>query len=124
MTTSRPLLPRQAAFLLAGLCALALGSLAPRKPRAQGRLEAHYEASLAGIAVGKGTRTIEIGDDSFSASAQGVTAGLLQAFSGGNGSGASQGRVVSGALVPTAYTATHQVRRNPRPSGWRWQTAT
>ena len=106
MTTSRPLLPRQAAFLLAGLCALALGSLAPGDAAAQGRLEAHYEASLAGIAVGKGTWAIEIGDDSFSAAAQGATAGLLKAFAGGTGTGASQGRVVSGVLVPTSYTAS------------------
>ena len=56
--------------------------------------------------VGKGAWTIEIGDDTFSAAAQGGTAGLLKAFSGGTGSGASQGRVVNGALVPNAYTAT------------------
>ena len=30
----------------------------------------------------------------------------MKAFSGGSGSGASQGRVVNGALVATAYTAT------------------
>ena len=106
VTTSRPPLPRQAALLLAGLCALTLGSLAPEVAAAQGRLEAHYEASLAGIPVGRGTWAIEIGDDSFSAQAQGATAGLLKAFSGGTGSGGSQGRVINGALVPTSYTAT------------------
>ena len=58
---------------------------------AQGRLDAHYEATLAGIPVGKGTWAIEIGDDEFSASAQGGTAGLLKAFSGGTGTGASPG---------------------------------
>ena len=73
---------------------------------AQGRLDAHYEASLSGIPVGKGTWTIEIGDDAFSASAQGGSSGLLKAFSGGNGSGACQGRVVNGALIANAYTAT------------------
>ena len=60
----------------------------------------------AGIRVGKGSWAIEIGDDVFSASAQGGTAGLLKAFSGGTGSGASQGRVVNGALVATSYSAT------------------
>ena len=30
----------------------------------------------------------------------------MKAFSGGTGSGASQGRVVNGALVANAYTAT------------------
>ena len=81
-------------------------ALAPQAAAAQGRLDAQYEATLAGIPVGKGAWTIEIGDDTFSASAQGGTAGLLKAFSGGTGSGASQGRVVNGALVANAYTAT------------------
>jgi hypothetical protein len=88
------------------LCAIAFAALAPQAASAQGRLDAQYEATLAGIPVGKGAWTIEIGDDTFSAAAQGGTAGLLKAFSGGTGSGASQGRVVNGALVPNAYTAT------------------
>jgi hypothetical protein len=92
--------------LAAGLCAGAWLALAPQFATAQGRLEAQYEASLSGIPVGKGSWAIEIGDDTFSASAQGGTAGLLKAFSGGSGSGASQGRVVNGALVANAYTAT------------------
>jgi hypothetical protein len=87
-------------------CAAALIALAPLPAAAQGRLEAHYEASLAGIAVGRGTWGIEIGDDYYSASAQGATAGLLKAFSGGTGTGASQGRIVNGALVPSSYIAT------------------
>ena len=36
----------------------------------------------------------------------GATAGLLKAFSGGTGSGGSQGRIVNGALVPTSYAAS------------------
>jgi hypothetical protein len=92
--------------LALGLCAGAWLSLSPQAVLAQGRLDAQYEATLAGIAVGKGAWTIEIGDETFSAAAQGGTAGLLKAFSGGTGSGASQGRVVNGALVANAYTAT------------------
>jgi hypothetical protein len=92
--------------LVFSLCAGTLAVLAPQAASAQGRLDAHYEATLAGIPVGKGSWTIEIGDDTFSAAAQGGTAGLLKAFSGGTGSGASQGRVVNGALVANAYTAT------------------
>jgi hypothetical protein len=96
-----------AQFTLAvGLCAGAWLALGSHAASAQGRLDAQYEATLAGIAVGKGAWTIEIGDDTFSAAAQGGTAGLLKAFSGGTGSGASQGRVVNGALVANAYTAT------------------
>jgi len=92
--------------LVFSLCAGAWLALAPQAAIAQGRLDAQYEATLAGIPVGKGTWTIEIGEEAFSASAQGGTAGLLKAFSGGTGSGASQGRVVNGALVANAYTAT------------------
>jgi hypothetical protein len=73
---------------------------------AGGKLEAKYEASLAGIAVGKGQWAIDITEDQYSATASGGTAGLLKAFSGGSGSGQSTGRVVAGALVPSTYNAT------------------
>ena len=102
MATSRAFLPLAGLFVGLG----AVGLIAPAPASAQGRLDAHYEATLSGIAVGKGTWTIEIGDDAFSASAQGGSAGLLKAFSGGSGSGASQGRIVNGALVGTSYVAT------------------
>jgi len=104
LTTCRAISP--VTGLVFSLCAGASLLLAPQAGFAQGRLDAHYEATLAGIPVGKGAWTIEIGDDTFSAAAQGGTAGLLKAFSGGTGSGASQGRVVNGALVANAYTAT------------------
>ena len=97
--------------LVFSLCAGAWLALAPQSAFAQGRLEARYEASLSGIPVGKGSWAIEIGDDAFSASAQGGTAGLLKAFAGGTGSGASQGRVVNGALVANAYTATTRTQK-------------
>lgn len=99
-------LPRPVKAGIAGACAAGLLMLAPLPAFAQGKVEAHYEASLAGIAVGRGTWGIEIADDFYSASAQGATAGLLKAFSGGTGSGSVQGRVVGGALVPGAYVAT------------------
>ncbi|WP_441243856.1 DUF3108 domain-containing protein [Tardiphaga sp. 768_D3_N2_1] len=70
-----------------------------------GKLEAKYEASLAGIAVGKGQWAIDINDDQYSATASGGTAGLLKAFAGGSGSGQSTGRVVAGTLVPSNYQA-------------------
>jgi hypothetical protein len=78
----------------------------PHAALAQGRLEARYEATLAGIPVGKGAWTIEVSDDQYAATASGGTAGLLKAFAGGTGTGASQGRVVNGALVATNYFAT------------------
>jgi hypothetical protein len=106
MSLPRPALRTRLA-LRSGLCAIALGLLAlPHSASAQGRLEAQYEATLAGIPVGKGAWTIEISDDSFSASAFGGTSGLLKAFAGGSGTGAAQGRVVGGLPVATNYTAT------------------
>lgn len=104
MTTPIAILPPSGWLL--GLLAGAFMLFGSEAAKAQGRLDAQYEATLAGIPVGKGSWTIEIGDDAFSASAQGGTAGLLKAFTGGTGTGASQGRVVNGALVATSYTAT------------------
>ena len=92
--------------LVAGLCAGAWLALAPQAASAQGRLDAQYEATLAGIPVGKGGWNIDIQDDVFSAAAAGGTTGLLKSFTGGSGTGASQGRVVNGALVPQAYLAS------------------
>ena len=106
----RMMMPRPAKVarrLPLGLCAGVLLLLAPvSAATAQGRLDAQYEATLAGIPVGKGSWTIEISDDQFSAAATGGTAGLMKAFSGGTGTGASQGRVVNGALVATNYSAS------------------
>lgn len=73
---------------------------------AQGKLEAQYEATLAGIPVGRGAWNIDIQDDVFSAAASGGTTGILKSFAGGSGTGASQGRVVNGALVASAYQAS------------------
>ncbi len=101
-----PGVARLALTVLSGLIACAMLSTAPQSASAQGRLEARYEATLAGIPVGKGAWSIDIGDDQFTASASGGTSGLLKAFSGGSGTGAAQGRVVNGALVSTNYSAS------------------
>jgi hypothetical protein len=92
---------------LGGLGAVALLlALSPSSAWAQGRLEAQYVATLAGIPVGRGAWTIDISDDQFSASAFGGTAGLLKAFAAGSGTASAQGRVVNGALVSNNYNAS------------------
>src|SRR5450755_386902 len=103
VTTHRMISSR--GWVAGSLCA-AVMLLAPHSASAQGRLEAHYEATLAGIPVGRGAWTIDISDEQFSASASGGTSGLLNAIAGGKGSGTAQGRVVGGALVSTNYSAT------------------
>jgi hypothetical protein len=110
VTTPRMISPPRPSWwlrALCGLCALAF-AFAAETPSAfaQGRLEARYEATLAGIPVGRGAWNIDISDDQFSASAVGGTSGLLKAFSGGSGTGAAQGRVVNGALVSSNYNAS------------------
>ena len=107
MTTQEMISARPAVKAWASLFVGAAMSLALTPPAtAQGKVEAQYEATLSGIPVGKGAWSIEIGDDQFSASAFGGTSGLLKAFSGGSGTGESQGRVVNGALVATNYSAS------------------
>jgi hypothetical protein len=98
--------PKRLSGLLLGLCALGFVLAAPQAAFAQGRLDAHYEATLSGIPVGRGAWTIDISDDQFSASASGGTSGLLKTFAGGTGTGSAQGRVVGGALVSTFYSAS------------------
>jgi Protein of unknown function (DUF3108) len=98
---SRNLLSRLAVALL-GLPLLVAGTDA----RAQARLDANYEVSLAGLTIGKGSWVIELGDDQYSAVAVGGSSGLLRAVSTGQGSGGSQGRIVKGQLQPASYTVT------------------
>ena len=83
---------------------LALAGVQPAS--AQGRLEAQYEASLAGIPVGKGAWNVEIGDDSYAGSSVGGTSGLLKTIANGSGAGEAQGRIVNGVLVPANYKAS------------------
>jgi len=97
---------QSARWLPAVVAAAALLLVAPQGAFAQSRLEAQYEATLAGIVVGKGAWTIEINDDQYTAAAQGGTTGLLKTFAKGSGTSLVQGRVVNGAPVPIGYNAT------------------
>jgi hypothetical protein len=92
-------------FGLAG-SAVAMACLAGGSAGAQGKLDARYTASLAGVPIGKGAWVIEIGDDQFTAAASGMTTGLLRVFATGQGSGASRGTVRGDNLMPTAYVST------------------
>src|SRR4051812_26922935 len=56
------------------LALAALALFAPDAPAfAQGKLDARYEVTLAGIPVGKGSWVVDIADDAYSASASGGT---------------------------------------------------
>lgn len=95
------------ALLTAAAAALAVSVAAPFKlAHAQGKLDARYTASLAGIPVGRGAWVIDIAGDQFVAAASGATAGLLRMFSSGKGTGASRGSIAGGQPVAASYAAT------------------
>jgi hypothetical protein len=73
---------------------------------AQGKLDAHYVATLAGVPIGKGAWLIDIGDDQFTAAASGMTTGLLRVFAPGQGNSASRGGVRGDVLMPTLFVST------------------
>jgi hypothetical protein len=73
---------------------------------AQGKLDARYTASLAGVPIGKGAWVIDIGDDQYTAAASGMTAGILSVFTSGQGSGGSKGHVRSDGMVPSTYASS------------------
>src|SRR5258707_1813370 len=92
-------------FRLAGaavvtICLLGSGA------NAEGKLDARYVATLAGVQIGKGAWVIDIGDDQFTAAASGMTAGLLRVFATGPGNAASRGAVRSDILAPTIFVST------------------
>lgn len=87
------------------LASLAL-PLAASPAAAQGKVDAHYTASLAGVPVGKGGWVIEVGDEQYMSATSGVTTGLLRVFASGEGSGIARGYVSNGTLVPSAYAAS------------------
>lgn len=91
------------ALLAAGTLALA-GAAGPAW--AQGKLDAHYTATIAGIPIGKGSWVIEITDTNYTAAATGTTTGLMRAFTGGQGTSVARGKVNGGRLLSSIYAAT------------------
>jgi hypothetical protein len=79
---------------------------------AEGKLEAQYVASLAGIPIGKGSWAVDIGDTQYTAAASGMTTGLIKLFTGGRGSGAAQGTLSAGRPASSTYSATIKTGRH------------
>lgn len=103
----RPFCHAGAAAFIAAVCVTAaFAADATRPAAAQGRLEAEYVASIAGIPIGRGNWVIEVTDDQYTAAASGTTTGILRLFTGARGTGAAHGTMSGGQLVPTNYAAT------------------
>ena len=98
-------LGRTAAIVTATLAA-AVAADAGRVAAAQGRFEAEYSATLAGIPIGRGNWVIEISDDQFTATASGGTFGIVRVLTHGHGVSTAQGPLNGGQPVPQSYAST------------------
>jgi hypothetical protein len=102
---SRPLV--RLAWLTGAIVLIAvLVDAGPHGARAQGKLDAAYVATLAGVPIGKGTWSIDVSDDQFTATANGATSGLLRVFASGQGSSAAHGSVSGGQPIASTYAST------------------
>ena len=86
--------------------AAAIFALWPATAPAQGRLEASYTVTLAGIPIGKGDWSLDVSELSYTASANGRTTGLLRVFSSGHGETNANGTFNGGHLASATYVST------------------
>ena len=111
--------PLRALLLLA-----AAMSVLPVAAHAQGKLEARYVVSIAGIPIGKGTWAIDITDTRYTAAASGTTTGLIRVFTGGQGTSAAHGTLHAGAPINSTFASTVATGRktdevpSPSPTAW------
>lgn len=98
--------PSMRFWLAPALGVLAMGCGGAEDVRAQGRVDAQYEVTLAGIPIGKGSWVVDIAEEQYSAMGSGRTTGLISMISTGQGTGGAQGRVVKGTLAPSSYAVT------------------
>jgi hypothetical protein len=80
--------------------------LAPGAVLAQGKLEARYTVTIAGVSIGKGSWVIDVGDTHYMAAASGVTTGLVRAFTGGEGTSVSRGTLLGDRVLSSIYAST------------------
>ncbi len=90
--------------LAAGAALAAAAGCGPA--HAQGKLDARYTATLAGVPFGKGFWNLDVREDQFTAAVSGATAGLLQIFANGKGSSAARGPVTDGQPTASSYASS------------------
>lgn len=86
--------------------ALAAVAFAAGEVTAQGRLEARYRVTLAGVSLGTGAWHVDVGENQFTAAVSGATSGLVQLFANGRGTSASRGTVSGGQPIASSYSST------------------
>jgi Protein of unknown function (DUF3108) len=98
-------LTRHAIFLGVTALVVTIADASQSGAFAQGKLDARYVVTLSGLPIGRGAWVIDIGDDYFTAAANGTTAGLMQVFASGQGQSAARGTIAAGQLVPSTYAS-------------------
>jgi hypothetical protein len=95
-----------------GRLLLIFGAIVLAAPaQAQGKLEAHYKVTLAGIPIGKGSWTVEISDTHYSAATNGKTTGLMHVLTHGEGTSAVRGTFRDGKPASSVYASTITSRK-------------
>ncbi len=84
--------------------------LAPLPAAAEGRLDAQYTVTLAGIAIGKGSWTIDVADTHYSAAVNGAATGVMRLLTKGAGNSSARGTLNGGRPLSSIYAATIQSR--------------
>jgi Protein of unknown function (DUF3108) len=72
---------------------------------AQGRVEATYRATLAGIPIGSGSWIIDVGAKQYAGAASGQASGLMRVLVSGEGSSTVRGTIKQGRLLPSVFAA-------------------
>jgi hypothetical protein len=85
--------------------AAALFASAALPAHAAGKLTAEYSITFAGISVGSGSWTIDIGADKYEMVAKGGASGVVRAIASGDGTITSQGTVKDGRPVPATFVS-------------------
>jgi hypothetical protein len=89
---------------IGGIAALAM-PLGCGPALAQSKLTAQYALSLAGLAIGEGEWTVDLGKDRYASQSSGRFFGLWRVILGGDISASTRGTMGQARLVPSGYTA-------------------
>jgi hypothetical protein len=101
-----PFAPMQAAASLGVFIAAVAVIGVPVDPAcAQGRVEATYRATLAGIPIGSGSWIVDIGPKHYASAATGRASGLMRVLVSGEGSSTVRGAVKQGRLIPATFAS-------------------
>jgi Protein of unknown function (DUF3108) len=89
----------------------ALGVALAAPARAQGRLEARYVVTLAGVPIGKGNWVVEIDPGHYNAATSGITTGLMHVLTHGEGTSAVRGTLNGGKPQHAIFASTIKSRK-------------